>query len=152
MSADSVTIAEAMVTALNGGSFSLSFMAERSYVPVRRLEDLGTLRVTVVPSGRELEILDRSRRAMVSHSIDVGVQQRIGTGTMTEAQILAACDPLAALVEEISDFLQYAPLAVTDAVCTEVRNAPIYSPQHIDERRVFTSVLTFVYQLPRVAR
>jgi hypothetical protein len=149
MSATMTDIAEAVLTALNMSTLSQSFTATRSYVPVRQLEELSTLRVTVVASSLEMVILDRSGRGQFDYVVDIGVQKNIGCGPMTEAQVVAACDPLMLLVEEIVDLFRFEALGSTLATCTEARNNPIFVPSHIDEKRVFTSVVSLTFQSHR---
>ena len=44
-------VAEAVISELNGATFSLPFTAVRSYLPRSELAELKTLKVMVVPSG-----------------------------------------------------------------------------------------------------
>jgi hypothetical protein len=149
MSATMTDIAEAVLTALNMSTLSQSFTATRSYVPVRKLEELSTLRVTVVASSLEMVLLDRSGRGQFDYVVDIGVQKNIGSGPMTEAQVVAACDPLMLLTEEIVDLFRFEALGSTGATCIEARNNPIFVPSHIDEKRVFTSVISLTFQVTR---
>jgi hypothetical protein len=54
------------------------------------------------------------------------------------------------LVEEIADHFRTQPLAsYPNARCTEVKNEPVYSLEHLDEFRQFTSVITLTYRVWR---
>lgn len=149
MSAAIVDIADAVVAALNGASLSQSFTAERSYVPVHELRDLSDLKVSVVMAGVAGTLLDRSGRQDYENTIDVGVQKSIGSGAMTTADIRAACDPLMTFCQEIADLFLSAPIGVAGVSCTAADFRPIYAPMHIDEKRVFTSVITLTFKQAR---
>jgi hypothetical protein len=137
-----IDIADAVVAALNGATFTQTFTAVRAYVPVYELTDLGTLRVTVVP--RELSLVPLTRNADTGeYLIDVAVQKVLGRDN-------ADIDPFMTLAEDITDLFRGSTLATyTDAKCTAVANAPIYDPGHLDERRVFTSVVTLTFVVVR---
>lgn len=150
MPATLVAIAEAVKDALNTTGFSLAFTATRVYVPVHRQEDLATLTVSVVPTGLSIAPLDRAGTGMIDYTIDVGIQQRIGPTALTPAEIAAACDPLMALAEEIADHFRTTALAsIGVARAVAVAHAPVFAPAHLDEHRVFTTVLSLTYRKGR---
>jgi hypothetical protein len=64
----------------------------------------------------------------------------------------ASLDALMTLVEEIADHFRTQPLSsYPNARCTEVKNEPVYSLEHLDEFRQFTSVITLSYRVWRSA-
>jgi hypothetical protein len=137
-----IDIADAVVATLNAGTFSQAFTAERHYLPRFELPDLATLRVSVVPKGITSQALDR-KRDQNDYRIDVAVQHKAGID-------LATFDALMNLVEEIGDYLQATPLVgYPQARVFDMVNEPIYAPEHIDEFRAFTSVMTFTYRVWR---
>ena len=137
-----IDIADAVVATLNAGTFSQAFTAERHYLPRFELPDMATLRVSVVPKGIASQALDR-KRDQNDYRIDVAVQHKAGID-------LAALDALMNLVEEIGDYLQATPLVgYPQARVFDMTNEPIYAPEHIDEFRAFTSVMTFTYRVWR---
>lgn len=145
-------IADAVVVALGAATLSQTFTAERSYVPVRELEEMGgTLFVTVVPTGLTAQLLNRQGQHLFDYVIDIGIQKRIGTGTMTEAEIRAACDPLMLFAEEVAELLggKTLPIGSGKAVAIGVANQPIFVPAMLDEMKVFTSVVTLTFRLGR---
>ena len=136
-------IADAVVQELNAGSWSLPLSAERHYRPLFDLADMAALHVTVVPKGVVVERADWSR-SQFDYQVDVAVQKKVA------AVDNATLDPLTALVQEVADFLRGRRLAALPAaMCVAVRNEPIYAPEHLDELRQFTSVLTFTYRVAR---
>jgi choline dehydrogenase-like flavoprotein len=76
-------IADAVVTALNGQSFSQPFTAARAYRPAFDLREMKDLHVTVVPKGVELTTAGRGL-AQSDVQIDIGVQQKLATGDDAE--------------------------------------------------------------------
>jgi len=141
-----IDIADAVAATLNDPGepgFSQSFTAERKALPAFDLADLAGLHVTVVPKGVEVTGASRS---LTQHDvqIDVGVQKKLSAGSELEADVAALCG----LVEEIAAFLRRRPLTgVPGAVWVRSANAPVYSPEHLAEKRLFTSVVTVTYRL-----
>jgi hypothetical protein len=136
-------IADAVVAELNGHTFSQPLTAARHYRPLFDLKDMAALHVSVVPKGASAERLDRSRH-QEEYQVDVAVQKKV------EALDNATLDPLAGLVEEIGLFLRDRRLAsYPAAVWLRTENVPIYAPEHLDELRQFTSVLTLTFRVVR---
>jgi hypothetical protein len=135
-------IADAVVAELNSATFSQSLTAERHYVPAFKLPDMYTLHVTVVPKSIASSALDRQRNTFL-YEIDLAVQQRTD-------QSPAMLDALMTLVEEIADHFRVGPLAsFPGARCVEVKNAPVFAPEHLNELRQFTSLLTLTFRVVR---
>lgn len=133
-------IADSVVAQLNGTTFSQPVTAERHYQPKFELSEMTDLKVSVVPRSLASKTLDRNRDSF-DYQIDVAVQQKTD---MSQASL----DALMTLVEEIADQTQ--PLAsYPNARCTEVKNEPVYSLEHLDEFRQFTSVITLTYRVWR---
>ena len=127
-------IADAVVTALNGHSFSQPFTAARAYLPVYDLKDMADLHVTVVPKGMEMSTAGRGL-AQSDVQIDIAVQKRV------DPEDNAEIDTLMGLVQEVAEFIR-ATGRFGDASWVKTDNSPIYSPEHLGELRQFTSVLT----------
>jgi hypothetical protein len=138
-----VDIADALVAELNAGSFSQPLAAARHYAPAFDLKEMTELHVSVVPKGIVIAGSDRSRNTH-DVQIDLGVQKKFTTGDAAEI------DPLMTLVEEIADFFRLRPLAsFPNAHWIKTENKPIYSQEHWDEQRQFTSILTFTFRVVR---
>ncbi len=138
-----IDIADAVVAELNATGFSMPFTATRAYVPRFDLDEMGTLRVTVVP--KEIEISTASRSGhQHDYRVDIGVQRKFEEEGPTEL------DPLMNLVEEIADHFRGAALETDpEASCIGVENGPIYAQEHMKEMRQFTSILTFTWRVWR---
>jgi len=136
-------IAEAVKDELNGHDFSQEFEAARLYQPLFELPEMKTLHVTVVPQGVDMQV---SSRTLVQHDygIDVAVQKKF------EADDAVELDPLMALVEEIADFFRLRRLdAVPAAIWVKTENKPVYSQEHMQQFRQFTSVITLTFRVLR---
>lgn len=127
-------IAEAVVAALNGHTFSQPFTAQRAFRPVFDLAEMKDLHVTVVPKGVELSTAGRGL-AQSDVQIDIGVQKKLAAGDNAEI------DALIGLVQEVAEFVR-ATGRFGDAAWVKTENTPIYSQEHLGELRQFTSVLT----------
>jgi len=132
-------IAEAVVAALNGHTFSQPFTAQRAFRPVFDLADMKELHVMVVPKGVELSTAGRGL-AQTDVQIDIGVQKKLATGDNAEI------DSLVGLVQEIAEFVR-ATGRFGDAAWVKTENTPIYSQEHLGELRQFTSVLTLTLRV-----
>jgi hypothetical protein len=137
-----IQIADAVVAQLNAATFSQTLTAARLYAPSFELPDMETLHVTVVPRGIASTSLDRKRDSF-SFDIDLAVQKKTD---MAQASL----DALMTLVEEIADHFRAEPLgSFPGARCVNVKNVPVYSQEHLDELRQFTSVLTLTFRMAR---
>jgi len=136
-------IADAVATELNaapGGTFSQEFTAVRRVLPEFELADLAELKVSVVPKSVEMT---RSTRAGAQYDIavDIGVQKKLGKDFDTEVAALGT------LVDEMADWLRGRILTQAPyGTWLSIANDPVYVPEHLAERRVFTSVLTVTYR------
>ncbi len=143
-----VSVANAIVDVLNtapAGTFAQGFAAERQYKPEYDLAQLKTLKVTVVPKKMEIAGLGRN---VNQHdvAVDVGIQKKVASASIDEL------DPLMALVEHIADYLRLKRLALSEnesALWVKTENIPIYSPEHLEQKQVFTSVLTMTFRVAR---
>jgi hypothetical protein len=136
-----IDIAEAVVAELSSATFSLPIAPERHYRPIFDLEELKTLRVTVVPKGIAIGSLSRISN-QYDTSIDIAVQKR--------AADQAELDVLMLLVQEIADHLRLRRLTpFPGALWQKTENTPVYSPEHLEQKQVFTSVLTITWRVVR---
>lgn len=116
---------------------------ERLYVPMQRLEGLTGTVISVVPRRNETE---RFSRGTWHHKpeVDVAVQQRMA---ITEDDPVDAVDPLMQLMDAIEDlFIGKALTLRPQATCVGVTHTAIYAPEHLQQMRVFTGVLTLTYR------
>ena len=143
MPAVAVDIANAILDALAAHPFSVALTVARKYVPVLDLRDLDGVHVTVVPRSVGITNADRSRCAN-EVAVDVAIQRKLLTVNPADV------DPLMDLVQEIADVLTRLKLAaVPEASWLRIANTPIYAPDHMQEKRMFTSVLTVTYVIHR---
>ena len=134
-------VAEAVVAELNATTFSQPITAIRSYLPRVELADLKTLRVTVVPSSVTVSAASRSQTQR-DVAIDVAVQKKLGQ----EQNV--SLDPLLALAEEIAEHFRAKRLdSFPGALCVKTEFKPIYAPEHIEQLRTFTSVLSLTFRV-----
>ena len=147
MGAPIIDIADAVVAALNAAAnpdppgepgFSQAFTATRKALPSFDLADLAGLHVTVVPKAVDVSGATRSL-SQHDFQIDVGVQKKLGTDLEAETAAMLA------LVDEIAAFL--GRRAMAGGAWVRSANEPVYSPEHLAEKRLFTSVLTVTYRL-----
>ena len=138
-----INIADSIVAEVNAATLSLPFTAKRHFVPSFELKDMQEMHVSVVPKGIVITKSDRSRNTCDAQ-VDIAIQKKFNTGDAAEI------DPLMDLVEEIADFFRLRRLdSYPSAHWIRTENAPIYSQEHWDELRQFTSVLTFTFRVVR---
>lgn len=145
-----IDIADALVAEMNaeaakpsGGVLGTQFVAARHYRPQFDLADLKALRVSVVPKGIAIASLGRASNQH-DVAVDVAVQKKVDPASVAEL------DGLMLLVERIADFFRLRRLsALPAAAWIKTENAPVYAPEHLEQHRVFTSVLTLTYRAVR---
>ena len=137
-----VELADAVVAAIAGQVFSMPLTASRKYVPHFDLKELDGVQVTVMP--RSVAPTNATRgRAAHEVLVDVAVQRKVPYGTPADV------DPLMQLVEEIADHLTRLGMPTVPASWVRMANEPIYAAEHMREKRLFTSVLTFTFLVHR---
>jgi len=151
MASFTVQVADAVVAVLNSETsqtgFSKNFRAIRYYLPVFDQKDLQSLRVTVVPSRYTPTNQTRGATTQKDCVIDIGVQQVISQGKIEPGEINDVCDELMSLAEEIGDCFRGKSLSgMATTVCTSSENVVIYDPAHIDQHRVFTTVVSLTFR------
>jgi hypothetical protein len=136
-------VADSVTAQLNAAEFDFEFVAVRMYVPNFDLEDMKELRVSVVP--RDVELLPHDRAHNKYHCrVDVAVQKKFSKGTNDEI------DPLVDLVEKIADEFRLKRLTSFQAArCVKAEYAVLYSSEHWEQLRQFTSLLTLTFELAR---
>ena len=132
-------IANAVKTELNDTDFSIPFTAEIALLPVFELKDMRELKVTVVPKAQSFTRLSRGESGR-EVQIDIGIQKKFSGES--------EADELLGLVEEIA--ARFDSKRLTDfenAICAKIQNDPVYAPEHIEQYRQFTSVLTLTFKV-----
>ncbi len=137
-------IAKAIVIELNSApseTFSENFTAIFKLVPKYEISELSELKVTVVPRTYDMANLTRAATEY-DFTIDIGIQKKL-----TTADVEAECVELYPVVDEIIDFLRKLEFTQTPwAKQTTISNSPVVSVEHLDENRVFSSLITIGYK------
>jgi hypothetical protein len=139
MPAAIVQLADAVVADLNAATFSQPFTAQRSYLPRWKLEELATIRVTVVPKD---DMGERASRAQwqEDYQLDVAIQQRLG------ANETAQMDALVLLGQELADYFKSRNPAGDLATLVAVAFAPLFDPDHLEKHKTLTTVLNLTFR------
>lgn len=138
MAAEILNLADAIVTDLNGHTFSQPFTAVRGYLPTFELPDLGDLKVTVVPKEDEGK-LDTRASSLHDYSVEIGIQKK--PPTIDNGEL----DPLMLLTQEVADFFLFGkqPGGAT-LFSSDIRI--LYLQEHLHKLRQFTSVVTLSFR------
>ena len=131
--ADIVNIADAIVTSLNGATFSQSFTAVRSYNAEAELTDLDTLHVTVIALKDDGQAETRGSSTH-DYTINIGIQKK--PATISNANV----DPLVYLTQEIADHFLFDRFDVGIATASTV--AVLFVEEHLRSMGQFTAVIT----------
>lgn len=133
-----ITIADAVVTALNAAEFSQPITFARVYVPKFDLANAAAVQGKVVPKSDAREMGSAAGDNAVI-AMDIGVMKRLQEAVVDEK---AEFDALLGLCEEIKAVLNRQRLAgAEDAICTGTAQEMPYSVDEA-EGRVFLSVIT----------
>lgn len=139
------TIAEAVLAEINGSASLITQPATiaRAYRPMFDLKELADLHVTVVARSIMMEMATRSL-TQSDIEIDVGVMKKLSDD-------LSGNDEMDAMMELVRDIVAFfdrrALAAAPTALWVRTENDPIYLPEHIDQHRQFTSVITLTYRV-----
>ena len=134
-------IADAIATELVANTFSEPLVVTRRVLPEFELTDLKALTVTVVPKSVGINNITRDSSSF-EVAIDIGIQQKIGKDTDAEVAQLSG------IVTELVSFLNRRKLSgVPAAVFVSIANDPVYAPEHLSEKRLFTSIITCTYKV-----
>ena len=134
-------IADAIVAELSTATFSEPLVITRRVLPEYEIAELKALTVTVVPKSVGINNITRESSSF-EVAIDIGVQQKIGKDTDTEVTRLSG------VVSELIAFMNRRKLAgFPAAVFVSMVNEPVYAPEHLSEKRLFTSILTLTYKV-----
>lgn len=139
-----ISIAEAVKDDLNAASFSQEFTAARKYRPVRPVEELQALTVTV--AGREIE-RERATRKKTNHDygVDIAIQKKLDP-----ERAEAEADELMTFAEELADHVAGLLFESIDAArCRTVEVVAAYDAEHWDELNTFTSLLRLQFSVLR---
>lgn len=133
-------IANAVAAKMNATEFSQEFEAEVVFRPIFDLKNLRDLKVSVVPRAVSIERASRQASSRLVQ-IDIGVQRKLGEDGDIEA--------LLELVEEITQCFGIGKRLpeYPEALCVKIENEPVYAPEHIDQYRQFTSVITLTFEV-----
>ncbi|MEO1535558.1 MAG: hypothetical protein AAFS11_08365, partial [Planctomycetota bacterium] len=127
----------------DGDGFTEPVEAVRAYRPSYDLEQLGELRVSVVPRSVTTANLAR-QQSQVDCTVDVGLQQRVDAGDD------ARLDALLDLAEQIGDHLRHKRLpGYPQAAWLSIEHEPVVAAEHLDERSSLTTVLSVTYRVRR---
>ena len=139
MPAAIVQLADAVVADLNAATFSQAFVAARAYIPRWKLEELATIRVTVVPKD---DVGERASRAQwqEDYQLDVAIQQRLG------ANETAQMDALVLLGQELADYFKSRNPAGDLATLVAVAFAPLFDPDHLEKHKTLTTVINLTFR------
>ena len=136
-----VQLLDAVVDCLNSGSFTPPFRAVKAYRPAYELTGMDSLHVTVMPRAAACSLIDRTTLAY-TFKVDIAVQQKLPSDSPDNL-----VEQLLDLLEQISEYLAGGVLSAGDATWQAVENEPIYIPEHAENLRQFTGVLTVTYRM-----
>ncbi|HEX4131463.1 MAG TPA: hypothetical protein VHZ24_15595 [Pirellulales bacterium] len=142
MAAALVEIADAVVAALSAATYSQPISACRKYLANYEIKDLEpAVVVTVIPRNSTSTPATRTA-CQYDHTIDLAVQNKI-SGSDEDL------DALVNLVDEIEKSLRLQTLTTISgrqAKWAGTTSEAAYDLKHLEEKRVFTSVLTLSYR------
>jgi len=110
------------------------------------LEDLGVLKVSVVPGGIQVNRTDQQPRG--ADFFDVTVSIVIAKHVGSEQDIVDLEDLNMAIVDAIRSY-EIALTEIPHADWTDIAISVPYDPQHLNDRNVFLSQTDIVFWIPR---
>ncbi|MDH4201406.1 MAG: hypothetical protein OEV87_00740 [Phycisphaerae bacterium] len=136
-----IDVADAVVAEMAAHTFSEPFSVTRRVLPEYEIAELKALTVTVVPKSVGINNITRDSSSFTV-AVDIGIQQKIGKDTDTDVTRLSG------VVSEVVTFMNRRKLSgFPAAVFVSIANEPVYAPEHLSEKRLFTSILTLTYKV-----
>ncbi len=133
-------ISDAMVATINSVVLLPPVNAERLFLPQFELQEMNVLRVVVVPKDEDRKPLSRVKKQAV-YRVEIGVLKKVKSTDTAEI------DPLCHLVAQIIALFEGRRLAdFPEAICSVAKPEPIYSVEHLEQLRQFTSVITLSFK------
>ena len=132
-------LADAIVADLNDHTFSQAFQAQRTYLPRWKLEELSTIRVSVVPKD---DVGERASRTQwqEDYQVDVAIQQKLGANESEQM------DALILLGQELADFFKSRNPTGNLATLIAVAFAPLFDPEHFENHKTLTTVINLTFR------
>lgn len=142
MASTMLTLCDAIKSELNAADLSLTFTAIRTYRPRWSLQDLQELRVAVIPMAVQAVFGEGTRGAQLyRYQLGIALQKKFDHETNAEL------DTYVVLVEELIDqFREGRSLDNTAFVCKQIEAEPLFFPEHLDQDRIFTSVVQMLWE------
>ena len=139
MPAAILELADAVVLDLNEATFSQPFVSQRAYLPRWKLEELATIRVTIVPKD---DVGERASRVQwqEDYQLDVAIQQRLGTNETEQM------DTLILLGQELADYFKTRNPTGNVATLVAVAFAPLFDPEHLEKHKTLTTVINLTFR------
>lgn len=141
MSVPALTIADAVVAALNSAALSQSVTFERVYVPKFDMANAATVQGKVVPKSDRRE-MGSAADDDATILIDIGVMKRLQNAITGE---VAEIDAMLELCEEIKGVINRQRMASDTAICVGTAQEVICSVEDIDNARVFLTAITATF-------
>lgn len=135
-----ILVADAIAAVLNGGRYSVAFIATRGYLPFFELEDLETLTVTVVPAGDDAAQITREKD-QDDVVTEISVQRRF-----PRKPLPADLDPLMQLIQEVRDSLRFRRLEGPNGPAVCIGHSAAYSDDHLERLNQFTALLRVTHR------
>ena len=132
-------IADAVVTRLNAGTFSPSFTATKSLLPVYQLQDAPSLLVDVVVGSQTREKLTRGSVWLKSYTVSVIIRAKCDSTNNAELE------PLEALGEAIKDHLASNEWS-GGVVLSEIEQEVPFSIDRLVEQGIFATQIDFIFK------
>lgn len=140
MSARIIDIIDAIVSTINGTTWSQTITAVREYAPKWKPSDLSSVVVVVAPVSRDRAFQARGRDR-VDYDIDIGFFKHITGDTASRD---AEVDGLVELVDEIETYWMERNITVGTGKLTTIASDtdPVYDAELLRDSGVFGSVLS----------
>ncbi len=133
---EALQLSKELAAVLNGGQFSQEFTAAARALPEYDLAQLKNLTISIVPKSAEIVNLTRAVTSL-EIEVDIAVQRKVSKDLDGDVEELLK------LVSELVKFVNRKN--ISDAKFKKIVNEPIYSSEHLNEKRLFTSLITVTY-------
>lgn len=141
-----ITLADAVVTALNDQKWTIAFKSARRILPLKELSELQNLEVSVIAGGMEWELISRGSSRIEDSIVDIGFQKHLGSESLPP-DFEVEVPPLMLLVEEIGRYFAVAANRhVAGYVLSRIDFPALYGIVELREQNTFMSVMRLTFK------
>lgn len=142
-----VALADAICERINGGTYDgWTFEATREFEPAYELDDMATVKVSVIPAAKESKFGSRGESDR-TYTVDVAIQKKLASQSQSDRRDeLDDLTGLVSAIEQRLDRVGYSRDNTRTAKWIGSQIDPLWVEEHLREFGQFSSVIRLTYR------